>query len=79
MFNRHMYFQYALRERIKCGSAKITMNVSLPVISVRYSSAGHLDVIAAQEEEQRVAGEADGVGDEDELHGALGPQLQPLE
>lgn len=51
----------------------------LPVIGVRYGSASHLDVVAAEEEQQRVAREADGVGDEHELHGALGPQLQPLQ
>lgn len=50
-----------------------------PVVSVRYGSAGHLDVVAAQEEQQRVARQAHGVGDEHELHGALGPQLQPLQ
>lgn len=52
---------------------------TIPAIGVRNSSAGHLNVVAAEEEQQRVARQADGVGDEHELHGALGPQLEPLQ
>lgn len=59
--------------------AASTLQRHIRVISIRNGGPRHLDVVAAQEEQQRVAGQADGVGDEHELHGALGPQLQPLQ
>ena len=49
------------------------------MVSIRYGGSSHLDVVASEEEQQRVAREADGVGYEHELHGALRPELQPLQ
>lgn len=53
--------------------------IKLPVISIRYGGAGHLYVIAAEEEQQRVAREADRVGYEHELNSSFWPKLQPLQ
>ena len=36
-------------------------------VEVRHRGPGHLDVVAAEEEEERVAGEADHVEEEDKL------------
>ena len=49
------------------------------VLGVGHGGAGHGHVVAAQEEEETVRGEAEQVADEDELHGAARPQLQLLE
>lgn len=48
-------------------------------VEVRNSGASHLDVVAAQEEEEAVAEQTDDVGDENELHGTLRPELEALE
>lgn len=51
----------------------------LPIIGIRHGCSCHLDVIAAEEEQQGVAREAHDVRDENELHGAFGPQLESLQ
>ena len=56
----------------------IELILSLPVV-IGHGGASHLDVIAAEDEEHRVAAQAEQVEEDDELDGALGPQLEPLQ
>lgn len=46
---------------------------------VGYRCAGHFQIIAAQKEQHRVAGQTDDIRDEHKLHGALRFQLETLE
>lgn len=56
-------------EALSCG---------LPVC-VGDRRAGHFHVVAAQEKQQSVECQANGVGDEDELDGAFGTEFEPFE
>lgn len=67
------------RHKKNRSSAFATPSACIPVVGIRYGGPGHLDVVTPQEEQQHVAREAHDVGDEHELHGALGPQLEPLQ
>ena len=42
-------------------------NITLTRVEVWHGSSGHLNVVAAEEEEERVAGEANHVEEQDEL------------
>lgn len=55
------------------------LHVLRRVVVVRNGRSGHFDVVTAEEEQKRVAREANDVGHEDELHSTFGFELKAFE